>query len=347
MRINRVLTIWSLVLSGMLFLSSSSFAGSLLKSKVERGNSRTFELTYIVDVKDVPSNKGKLNIWIPYITSDESQEVLDVSVDSPYKTAVHFDPEWGNGMLYLTVPKPTRKNFSVKVTYKVRRWELRTKGFDYKSKLGTFKNSGQFDRNLAPSKYAVVNDSVKKYVRQATKVKGNRLAKVKGVYDFILGNMDYTKEIPGWGNGDVNRLCIAIDGGKSGAGNCTDFHSLFYSMVISQNIPARFEMGYPLEPGKNQIEPKAGGYHCWAKFFVAGYGWIPVDISEARKDPSKKGYFWGSIGENRVTFSKGRDIQLVPRQKGEALNYFGPDPYIELGGKVFKGFKRKIAYKTL
>ncbi|NIN98761.1 MAG: transglutaminase domain-containing protein, partial [Anaerolineae bacterium] len=65
-----------------------------------------------------------------------------------------------------------------------------------------------------------------------------------------------------------------------------------------------------------------GGYHCWAKFFLPGAGWVPVDISEADKHPSKVDYFFGTICENRVAFSVGRDILLTPPQQGERLNYF-------------------------
>jgi len=94
-------------------------------------------------------------------------------------------------------------------------------------------------------------------------------------------------------------------------------------------------------------EGKKGGYHCWAKFYLPGKGWVPVDISEADKAPEKTDYFFGSICENRVRFSRGRDILLEPNQRGERLNYFGPDPYIEVDGVQFNGFERTIAYRDI
>ena len=62
------------------------------------------------------------------------------------------------------------------------------------------------------------------------------------------------------------------------------------------------------------------------------HGWIPVDISEADKHPEMKEYYFGNLTENRVTFTTGRDIDLVPRQASPSLNYF-VYPYIEVDGK--------------
>ena len=55
------------------------------------------------------------------------------------------------------------------------------------------------------------------------------------------------------------------------------------------------------------------GYHCWAEFQVAEYGWVPVDASEAHKRPEKREALFGGLDENRVQFTYGRDIQARKR----------------------------------
>ncbi len=315
------------------------------KPMVRDGKTRNFVFSYQVTVPAVPAGSKRLNMWIPVPTDNEAQTITNISIDSPVPVEFNYDPDFGNGMLYLTISHPSSKGFVFTAKYDVSRQERKTRKFSYK--LGDRpKGEGLFTRYLGSSSKAVINDTVKRFAKEATKGKTTDLEKAKAIYDFVFAKMNYSKEIPGWGNGDVNRVCLSIDGKGEGYGNCTDFHSLFGSMMRSVGIPVKFEMGYPLEPGKNQ-DLKPGGYHCWAKFYIAGYGWIPVDISEARKDPSKKGYFWGSICENRLRFSTGRDIMLVPAQKGPRLNYFGPDPYIEIDGKAFEGFERKIGYKNI
>ena len=89
-------------------------------------------------------------------------------------------------------------------------------------------------------------------------------------------------------------------------GNCTDFHSLFISLARSQKIPAKFEIGFPL-PEKHGTGDVAG-YHCWAKFRPDGKGWVPVDISEANKNPKMHDYYFGNLTEDRVAFTTGRDL---------------------------------------
>ena len=85
-------------------------------------------------------------------------------------------------------------------------------------------------------------------------------------------------------------------------------------------IPARFSIGFPvpLERGQGSI----AGYHCWAEFYAQGIGWIPIDASEAAKNPANREYFFGTHDENRVEFTRGRDLKLLPKQAGDPLNYF-------------------------
>ena len=45
---------------------------------------------------------------------------------------------------------------------------------------------------------------------------------------------------------------------------------------------------------------------------------MPVDISEANKNPKMKDYYFGNLTEDRVTFTTGRDIDLVPEQSRPA-----------------------------
>jgi len=139
--------------------------------------------------------------------------------------------------------------------------------------------------------------------------------------------------------GDADWAC------DSGHGNCTDFHSLFISLARSEKIPAKFEIGFPLpeKHGSGDIP----GYHCWAKFRADGK-WIPVDISEANKNPKMKDYYFGHLTPDRVGFSTGRDLELVPKQDGPPLNYF-VYPYVEVDGQPYPAEKieKKFSYRDV
>jgi transglutaminase-like putative cysteine protease len=111
-------------------------------------------------------------------------------------------------------------------------------------------------------------------------------------------------------------------------------------------LPARFEIGFSI-PTEKTAGPIAG-YHCWAWFYLDKQCWLPVDISEANKHPSLKDYYFGNLSADRMTFSTGRDLKLVPPANHEPLNFM-IDPYIELGGEVLPAehLERQFAFEDL
>ncbi len=62
-----------------------------------------------------------------------------------------------------------------------------------------------------------------------------------------------------------------------------------------------------------------------------------MDISEAQKvvakDPAKAQWFFGHLDPDRLTLSVGRDLTLMPAQKGPPLLFFAY-PYAEVDGKA-------------
>ena len=127
-------------------------------------------------------------------------------------------------------------------------------------------------------------------------------------------------------------------------GNCSDFHGLFIALARARKIPAKFEMGFPIPEKRG--EGSIGGYHCWAWFRVEGKGWVPADISEANKNPKLKDYYFGNLTADRVAFSKGRDISLVPKAEGKALNFF-IYPYVEVEGKPYEKLRKRFTFKDV
>jgi len=150
--------------------------------------------------------------------------------------------------------------------------------------------------------------------------------------------MVYGKTGQGWGRGDIYYACDAR------RGNGTDFHAVFIGYCRAQGIPARFSTGLPLPAQRGQGEIR--GDHCWAEFFTKETGWVPVDASEAAKDPSKRGYFFGAHDENRVEFTRGRDLVLTPKQAGPPLNYF-VYPYAEADGQPLDNVERMYTFEDV
>lgn len=104
------------------------------------------------------------------------------------------------------------------------------------------------------------------------------------------------------------------------------------------------KIGFPLP--ENKSEGDISGYHCWAEFYLDGVGWIPVDASEAWKNPAKRDYFFGAHDTNRVFLTYGRDIRLSPDHKGDLLIYF-IYPYAEANGQPVKNLQTHFSFRDL
>jgi transglutaminase-like putative cysteine protease len=169
-------------------------------------------------------------------------------------------------------------------------------------------------RFLSPDRLIPIAGQIKEEAERVVSQEMTDFQKAKAIYEYVSGNLTYDKSGTGWGQGDAVFACNSL------RGNCTDFHSLFIGMARAVGVPARFVMGFPLPNGKNQGEIL--GYHCWAEFYVQGKGWIPVDASEASKQPELKDFYFGNLDPNRVEFTIGRDIQLDPDQLVEPQNFF-------------------------
>jgi hypothetical protein len=292
--------------------------------------SRTFVLNYGATIVDLPES-ASVRVWLPIPQSNGHQRVSELVRDLPATGHVGLDKVYGNKMVYFEVPATDSSEVGMRMSYQIGRKEVKALARPVAARPLTAK---QLD------KYVTSNRNVPVTGKPLTLLTGLQFTQeplliARRLYDLVDAHVRYDKSKPGYGNGDVLWVC------DSRFGNCTDFHSLFISLTRSRGIPARFEIGFPLptERGKGTI----GGYHCWASFHSKDRGWIPVDISEADKHPELKKYYFGNLTENRVSFSVGRDIDLVPQQKGEPLNYF-VYPHVEVDGKVWPKEKIKLSF---
>jgi transglutaminase-like putative cysteine protease len=330
----KVLSPWLLVITVCLLAAGANSNAQKFSLPVRR-----FRFTYNFTVKDIPSGAKQVRVWIPVPQTDQHQTVHVVSVKAPAKTQTTQDAEYSNRIMYAEIQNPSAKEeFSVE--YEVTRREY-SRG-DYaqleRKDLKPAIVSASMNRLVAPDNLIPTDGKIKTLALDVTGSKTGTIAKAKAAYTYLFTNMRYDKTGSGWGRGDALWACDAK------RGNCTDFHSPFIGMLRADGIPARFDIGFPLPENKEKGE--ISGYHCWAEFYAAKTGWIPVDISEAWKAKEKQDYFFGSVDANRVQFSTGRDITLSPRQDGPALNYF-VYPYVEVDGKPYEKLDKQFSFEEI
>ena len=303
-------------------------------------SSRDFDFTYTARIGELPAGAHRVDVWLPYPAGDGNQEVTVTGVSAPSSYEVAKEPRFGNSILHLAAVDPGPRELAVEMKIHVLRREYVRRDFGGGAvKAPATSPAAPLPREAAawlqPDRLVPLDDKIRALAASVTRGRRGNLEKARAIYDYVVDTMAYDKSGTGWGNGDIYWACDAK------RGNCTDFHALFIGLSRAVGIPAKFEIGFPLPAARGQGE--IAGYHCWAEFYLAGYGWVPVDASEARKNPEKRNYFFGALDENRVQLTIGRDLQLSPRQAGPPLNYF-VYPYVEIDGQPFAKVARTILY---
>lgn len=305
----------------LLTIAQSVGAKDLFQAKPEASKARKFRLDYSVNITGI--DKGaKVRVWLPEPPTNADQNVTVLRKKVPAEARTNTEPTYGNRITYFETNMRDLGSLSCQSSYRIERRELLGLPGE---RMGKPMMLSDAERQvlLSANKKIPLNGKSQQLLANLELPK-DQLELGRIFYNRVDDLVRYDKSKPGYGTGDAEWVC------DSRFGNCTDFHSLFIAWARAHGLPARFEIGFPLpdQRGGGEIP----GYHCWAFFYVDGHGWTPVDISEADKNPAMKEYYFGHLTENRITFTTGRDIDLVPKQAGEPLNFF-VYPYVEVNGK--------------
>ena len=318
------------------FFLLTLFASSSVLAEPDQ---RTFEFTYVAEL-DIPEGSGRVQMWLPYPGSDDYQDVRLLSIKSPVPTKLYQEYSYRNSMLFLSTPAVGIDKLRVEMSFRVIRREHAERDFAaLEDPDGWIESSAS--RWLRPDRLVPIDDFIRELAEEVTEGKTTVVEKAKAIFDYTVDNLEYDKSGTGWGQGDIYYAC------DKKRGNCTDFHAVFIGFARAVGIPAKFQIGFPIPTAsRDRREAEIAGYHCWAEFYVPGFGWVPVDTSQAHLNPDKRDYFFGAHDANRIEFTVGRDITLNPKQSVQPLNYF-IYPYAEIDGKPVRDVRRQFFYKDL
>jgi len=292
--------------------------------------------SFQIDV-DTPSASA---LWIPIPSNNPFQAIGDVKVEAPAEYRISSEPKFDNRMVYIQATGPIHAKVSFNVTRRAAHELLADR---VGSQFPSAKTALTFDR-LGPA-----TPDIQQLGASLTAGTMDDREKISKVFHYITSTFhyDYKKQSEKLGEGDVAFMC------DYRTGNCSDIHNVMITIARSQHIPAFIEYGLPVTgvPSKLASEGTVGGYHCWT-WMELGDEWVPVDASDARRwldsgSEAQANKLFGNLPPERssVALSRGRDIDLSPRQAGPTLNYF-VYPYAERDGKPVKT-NFKITYHLL
>jgi transglutaminase-like putative cysteine protease len=263
----------------------------------------------------LPQITGETRVWIPLAKTDAFQTVTVEELKIPMRWEKVQDRDYANDICVL-YPRSEDSGTMIEVKYRVVR----------KEKSAYSANDRETARYLRPEKLVPVNETFETLAQKTAAGKTDDLERAKALYDHVISRMRYDKSGAGWGRGDAVYAC------DTRTGNCTDFHAYFIALARSIGIPARFAIGATIPADRN--EGTIEGYHCWAEFLAAGR-WVPVDISEAWKNPKLADYYFGHNPANRFELTKGRDLVVDPEPQSGPINFLAY-PLLEMNGEIMK-----------
>jgi len=126
-----------------------------------------------------------------------------------------------------------------------------------------FTITNEFGAYLYPNQYVQFNKDSEVVAKGAELVSEahDDLEAIDDIYDYLVGNITYDKEKAANAQGgyipDVDEIL------EKKTGICIDYAAVMTSMLRSQKIPTRMEIGYA-----------GSAYHAWISTYVKDIGWI-------------------------------------------------------------------------
>lgn len=310
----------------------------------------------------------KLRAWLTMPQDDAQQKVSDFKVESPVPHRIVKDSE-GNRLVYVEVADPPRELVIVE-TFRLVRREQRSGVDPARTRPISPAERKRYAKYLAANTNVIINDDIKALAAQITGGEKNPVLAARKLYDWTLANVDYWVKHP-------DKLKASPVGSTeycllNKTGNCTDFHSLWTSLARASGIPTQMVYGSFFKKELAEAD-KDQSYHCWPEFYVPNVGWVPHDVAIADiyvgdfattkendekvrlttadgysgADRAKIDYYFGNIDERRVTWSRGRDLTMSPKQEGGPVNAMAK-AYVEVDGVTVadgKGWTRKLTFR--
>lgn len=109
-------------------------------------------------------------------------------------------------------------------------------------------------------------------------------------YEWVAENMSYLNP-----NTGLHPLADIL---TNGGGDCGNQATVFISLMRCKEIPARHVVMVRTD----------GTYHVRSEFYLAGYGWIPVDVNAKNMMPN--GDFFGRVESNEIVVNNNVNIVL-------------------------------------
>jgi len=319
--------------------------------------------TYFERIGNLPDS-FLLKAWIPYIRENSFQSNIKI-IRSSINNIVLPQKDILTSMIYFERVIEKNKNSNTKwrsyFSKPSENWIDPLNDPDYFSDsifichfIYEYKSKG-FYKNIKPNDiqpYKISDQVYTKYIKEQESnlftpylknlskeivdKETNNYLKAKKIYEWICKNVIWTK--PKSVLGDWAEYTA-----KYKRGDCGSKSNLFISLCRINNIPARAQGGW-------LIQPDGPAQHTWAQVYFEPYGWLPVDVTMGaslinHKDERVKYFYFGNCTPYHMIISDD-DSELLPKKVHDFINDGGSqcgafeweggdiDPNVKIDSKV-------------
>lgn len=260
--------------------------------------SRHFTFHYAFTVRNVPPGQ-KIEIWFPQAHSDQFQQIKIISAKGDLPLKKTRESKYGNTIFHAIAPKAAKDEYKFDVEYDVVRQErigLPRNGSQPHLVKASAKETNGY---LGPDKLVPITGKLADIAEKQVQGHTGTMDRARVLYDYVLNTMRYDKSGTGWGRGDAEWAC------DSKRGNCTDFHSVFISMVARSTSPRGLRLASHYPPtrirarlpgttaGPSSTIRSMGG--CPWIFLKPGRTRVKKIISSARTTRTASSFPWAAI----------------------------------------------------
>jgi transglutaminase-like putative cysteine protease len=241
---------------------------------------RTFDVTTRIDLN---LSQGATRVWlpIPSVNSDW-QRSLENSFGSNGQAKRVSDGQDGAGILQVDFDAATAQPF-VELTSRV---QTRDRATDWQQKTPAPMDAATLAYWTRPTSLIPTDGIVRDTALKAAGNGRSDADKVRGIYDWVVGNAWREPQVRGCGEGDIKTM---LETGNLG-GKCADINALFVGLCRAVGVPARDVYGVRLAPsafgykelGSNPVSLKSA-QHCRAEVFLRAHGWVAMDPADVAK----------------------------------------------------------------
>jgi hypothetical protein len=143
---------------------------------------------------------------------------------------------------------------------------------------------------------------------------------VRNIYYWFQNNIPWTGALEYSIMPDIPEYVV-----QHKRGDCGMKNFLFISMLRYKGIPARWQSGFMVPPGYENM-------HDWCEIYFEGAGWIPVDVDyglQLTKAEGLKEFYLSGIDSYRLILNDGISGNLYPHKK-----FMRSEPYDFQRGEV-------------